>query len=267
MPLKLLILYQIYRNPVGTRKNKYSAPYLFLLTSAAGIAVFITAWNSFLQGKEKIYVSLVFLILLLTGLLALYFHFVRLVSILKNSKPSEDLFPGEPSGQIPKKNVTDNPREASFSLLSGVFSKPDIQSIGEKILKNLAKEFEIVQGIFFVLQPKTGKFALAASYALNFGSLPPEFALGEGLTGQAIADDKIMVIPNLPESYSPVVSGLGKGKARYLYIIPLIHEKKSLAAIEISCFKEIEENKMPMLQQLMREGGLKLNAVLSPETK
>ena len=253
---------------LSSKKNKLSASYLFLLTAVAGIAIFISTWNSYLQGKEKIFLSLAFLVLFLTGLLALYLHYSRFVSFLKSSNPSKDqqLTVTSPSQETQVIEIN-NGNETSIDLLKGAFSTPDVRIIGEKILKNLALEFEIVQGIFFVLNNETDKFTPAASYACNFERLSPDFALGEGITGQAVSDRKILEILNLPESYSPVISGLGKGKARYLYIIPLIHEKKSLAVIEISCFKEIEKNLMPLLNLMMREGGLKISSVLSPEIK
>jgi len=235
-----------------------------VLTAIAGILLFASAWNSFLQGKEKNYISLVYLVLLLSGLFILYFQFNNLCQILKDVNSPEDQFSSKSveDQKIPFNDLK-NSQEKAFALLKGVFSKPDIKSIGEKLLKNLAQEFEIVQGIFFVLSPITQKFTFGASYALSFDSIPPDFAVGDGITGQALLDNKIIEIPNIPESYSPVISGLGKAKARYLYIIPLIHEKKSFGVIEISCFKEIEDNRILLLNQLMREGGLKLSSVLS----
>jgi hypothetical protein len=247
-----------------TTKNNKSSIFLFLLTAAAGILIFVSDWNSFLQGKEKIYISFIFLVLFIFSLSALYFRFNRQTTSFNKDNSINDLVPGEKSEE---EHITDDnnvSREGTFILLKGVFSKPDVKGIGEGLLKNLASEFEIVQGIFFTLNPESSRFTLASAYAMSFDSLPPDFAPGEGLTGEAVTEGKILMIPNLPESFTPVISGLGKAKAKYLYIIPLIHEKKSYGVLEISCFREIEENRMPLLNQLMGEGGLKLSAVLFP---
>jgi hypothetical protein len=249
-------------------KCKFIVPTFFLLTALAGIAVFITSWNSYILGKEKIYLSLGFMILFLIGLLSIYFQFSRLVSDLTNFKTSElektASISFEQEGQ---KNEEHLNKDYSFKLLKDSFNKTDARSIGEKILKNLAFEFEILQGVFFILIPETGKFTCSASFALGFDELPLDFEMGEGITGQAAKDNKILVINNLPESYSPVISGLGMGKARNLYIIPLVCEKKSYGVIEITTFKEIEEARMPLLNQLMHEGGIQMNSFLFPETK
>jgi hypothetical protein len=268
MQQKSLILYQNYSQTVGAIKNKLSVPILFLLVAASGIASFVSVWNSQLQGKNKTIISLTFLVIFLIGLLAIYCHFRRLVSILKAHNVAEEkkveFIPSDQENQMTDKSPL---RESSVDLLKGSFSKKDVRIIGEKILKNLAQEFEIVQGIFFILKAETGSFTMAASYACTFEKSPADFAEGEGISGQAAQDNKIITLHNLPESYSPVVSGLGKGKARFLYIIPMIYEKKSLAVVEISCFKEIEDNRISLLNQVMREGGQKLHSILSPEEK
>ncbi len=242
---------------------------LFLLTALAGIAMFSSAWNSFIQGKEKMLLSLGFLVLFLIGLLAIYFRFLRHTSFGDKNNPENLSASTEPVADHPQppKPEFAKTREASSDLLRAAFSKSDFGSIGERILKNLAHEFEIVQGVFFILNAQTGKYSFAAAYACTFESPPPDFIGGEGLTGQAIINQKIMTITNLPDSYCRVVSGLGKGKARFLYIIPLVHEKIPLGVIEITCFREIEESGMSLLNQLVREGGLKLSALISHETK
>lgn len=249
-------------------KNRIIIPVLLLLTAIAGIAVFISSWNSFILGKEKIYFSLGFMILFLAGLLVTYFQFSRLSSDLENFNSSE-LEKTVKSSSESERQINDEHtnKEQTFRLLKDSFSKKDARSIGEKILKNLAYEFEILQGVFFILIPETGNYICSASFALGLDKSPLDFKSGEGITGQAAADNKILVINNLPESYSPAISGLGIGKARFLYIIPLVYDKKSYGVIEISTFKEIEETRMPLLNQLMQQGGIQMNSFLFPETK
>jgi hypothetical protein len=239
-----------------------------MLTALTGIAVFVSAWNSWLQGKEKMLLSFFFLLLFIVGLILLFFRYNNLLTLIIESK-AQLLQNGEGSSptDASQKNEGSFPRDSSTDLLKGAFSKHDIKSIGEKILKNLGQEFEIVQAAFFVLKPDTGLFTYAASYACTFDTLPSDFAAGEGLSGQAAADQRMITIPNLPESYKPVFSGLGKGKARFLYIIPLVSEKITQGVIEISCFKEVDESRSYLLNKLMREGGQKLSAYLSKEQK
>jgi hypothetical protein len=257
-----------YKTNPKMGKNKFIVPALFLLTAIAGIAMFISSWNSYILGKEKIYLSMGFMILFLIGLLLLFFQFSKIIFDFNNINSSEveKITSSLTELERQKKEEPLN-KDSSFKLLKDSFNKSDARITGEKILKNLAFEFEILQGVFFTLIPESGKYTCSASFALGFDKLPLDFESGEGITGQAAADNKILVINNLPESYSPVISGLGTGKARFLYIIPLVYNKKSYGVIEISTFKEIEETRMPLLNQLMHQGGLQMKSFLFPEPK
>jgi len=236
--------------------------FLFLLTAVSGIAMFIILWNNFLLGKEKSFLSLVFLFFFLAGLISIYFLLSRFLSFEKKNYQLQNNSPDKKETlKETEETKTIFGRDNSSGLLKGILNRSDTKTIAEKILKNLSTEFEITQGVFFILDSNTGKYSFAAAYAQNSDFLPHDFEPGEGITGQAAANMKITFIPNVPESYSPVISGLGIGKARCLYIIPLVYENMAIAVIEISCFKEIEENRMALLHQLMREGGLKLNSL------
>ncbi len=244
------------------------SPLLFLLTAGAGISMFVSAWNSFIQGKAYIYLSLFFLILFLLGLLTIYFYFLRIISIIKNShKFIENSTEKTDSVSELVKNDFNENRKNAFNLLKAAFSKPDSKSIGEKILQNLSNDFGILQGVFFILKSETDSFIPVATFALDFEKPPAEFILGEGINGQAVADSKIVIISNLPDSYSHVISGLGKGKAKFLYVIPLVHERKSFGVVEFTVFKEIDDSQLSALNQLMREGGTKLHTVLFSNIK
>ncbi|MCB8994190.1 MAG: GAF domain-containing protein [Bacteroidales bacterium] len=245
-------------------KSKISPiPVLLIAVAFSGMAVFAANWNSFLLGKSKIYLSLAFLAILLLSVGYLYLLFTKLPKVASENNVPEKKDPDE----IPENDNPDIEKNPSRSLLKSVFTKNDIKGIGEKILRNLATEFEIVQGIFFFRVPGEDSFKPVAYYAYYSDKPPKEFISGEGITGQAVADNKITVIQNIPDDYGSAISGLGSGKAKIIYIIPLVHEKESLAVVEISCFKEIDEERFSMLSQLMREGGPRMAAVLSAQDK
>lgn len=251
-----------------TQKTKILPAILFLLTAVAGISMFISLWNSFISGKGFVYISFVFLVLFLIGMFLLYLNFLRLISLL--NKREHQSSPIEEKNSKSFENSENDSfinRPSNINLLKSAFSKPDAKQIGEKILQNLSKDFGILQGVFFIFNADKDSFVPAASFALEIDKPPVEFASGEGITGQAVLDNKIVVLANLPDSYSPVISGLGRGKAKFLYIVPLVNEKKSLGVIEFTVFKEIDDSQFSALNQLMRDGGSKLHSVLFSEVK
>jgi hypothetical protein len=243
--------------------DRYSVLYLLLIAALSGIAMFVSGWNSYITGNGKIILSFSFMLIFLSSLILSYLKFIRISSMV-SQEAKEFKIPTNDS--LPREKSEFKTRETNVDLLKGAFNSVDLKSVAGRILKNLSREFEIVQGVFFGLNTE-GKFSFVADYACSFMIPPADFEPGEGISGQAVINHKLLIVPNIPDSYFPVVSGLGTGKAKYLYIIPLIYEKRVIALIEISCFSEIEEGKLSLLNHLMREGGQKLSTVLTHEIK
>lgn len=105
------------------------------------------------------------------------------------------------------------------------------------LLRNMAKEFNFVQGVFYVKVPgQTDEFTCVAQYACFSDSKPSGFKSGETLPGQVVKNKKIVSLSNIPENYIPVVSGLGKGAPRELVFVPFIYKDEVVAIIEYATF-------------------------------
>lgn len=109
------------------------------------------------------------------------------------------------------------------------------EQLGKLLLKNLARELEIMSGIFY--REKKGEFIVQASYAMATSTEPFTFKTGEGLSGQVARNQQLMVLTRLPEGHLEVYSGLGKAPPAYLAIVPLIHKGKTIAVLECSGYR------------------------------
>lgn len=127
-------------------------------------------------------------------------------------------------------------------LVRRIPDKIAIEELGKVLLKNLARELEIMSGVYYV--EKNGTFEETATYALVKAEGPLSFKSGEGLTGQVARNRQLMVLTRLPEEYLEVYSGLGKAKPAYLAITPLVYKNKTIALLEFTGYrydaKEIE---------------------------
>jgi len=127
----------------------------------------------------------------------------------------------------------------------------DQEELGKLLLRSLARELEIMSGIYYV--EKKGKFTVQASYAMSSGSEDYSFQTGEGLPGQAARNQQPMVLNRLPEGYLEVFSGLGKAPPSYLAIVPLVHKGKTTAVLECSGYKYEPEEIEKMFRIFTRE--------------
>jgi hypothetical protein len=240
-----------------TGLNKKIFIVLFLVAIICYTGIFISFWNANLKNSHNYLIPLVFLV---CGLLCIFLMFFMVNFFLQ---PASDERKGDDLSQNnkpifepiqPKKEFTDARKSASH-LLRGISGESDKKIIAGIILKNLAGEFEMVQGMFFSLQKNSGKFHITNTYAFTGENDPPPFIAGEGLSGQAVSDRKIIILKKLPDSYSPVQSGLGKGKPSFLYIIPIIFENEVIGIIEMSTFREIDEERLNILNIFNKNAG------------
>ena len=131
------------------------------------------------------------------------------------------------------------------ALLEPILPSDDLlnskEKYTEKLLSNLASEFEIVQGVVFLLDPKEDHFEPAGKYAYFNEEPPKAFKTGETLPGQVARNKQLIVIDDIPEGYVQVVSGLGTSSPKHLLIFPVLNDDKVVGIVEMASFKTFDK--------------------------
>ena len=127
------------------------------------------------------------------------------------------------------------------------------EQLGSFLLKNLARELEIMSGIFY--RQQRGVYKAVATYAMASSTEPYTFKSGEGLSGQVAKNQQVLILTRLPEGHLEVYSSLGKAAPSYLAIVPLVHKGKTIAVLECSGYRydpgDIENMFKIMARELM----------------
>jgi len=139
----------------------------------------------------------------------------------------------------------------SRKLVRRIPEKISLEQMGSLLLKNLARELEIMSGVYYMEQ--NGEFKAASTYAMVSATEPYSFIAGEGLTGQVARNQQILVLTRLPEGHLEVYSGLGKAAPSYLAIVPLIHKGRTVAVLECSGYKYKPQNIESMFRIFARD--------------
>lgn len=146
--------------------------------------------------------------------------------------------------------ITFNPAEIAQSIIPSSPQNLSLNDFCDKILIGMANTCQIVSGIFYVKNLGTNTYVAAAKYAY-YSSDPIEPVVeGEGIVGQVIKDKKPIAFNQVPADYMRVVSGLGNGSPRYLYIFPILNKDDVIAAIELAAFVPFDENQRQILEHL-----------------
>lgn len=240
---------QLHKNKIAIISGVY------LLTLIV-IALFFGIWhNNQLSGGRGSYLLFTTLIFLL--IVSLTWFYIALFKVFKKEIEQNAARLLTPESDIKTDNdvaeeitVSDKFDLEAFVASIIPASKKPVAEYCEEVLQNLSRKMNIVQGLFYIRSNEEGTFEAIARYAYYSEHMPPEFKAGESLPGQAVKDKKIVIIQNVPESYVPVVSGLGSSKPKNLVMIPVTSENDAVGLIEIAVFKNIDTELETALKEL-----------------
>ena len=125
-----------------------------------------------------------------------------------------------------------------LNIMDGVQEEATPGKYAEHLLSNIAREYEVVQGIFFFKKPNEDTFKTVAKYAYYSEEEIKDFKIGEGISGQVAKNQEVLNINNVPEDYITILSGLGSSSPEHLLIIPFIYNKQTVAVMELASFVE-----------------------------
>jgi GAF domain-containing protein len=117
----------------------------------------------------------------------------------------------------------------------------NIRDFSQKILSQIAKEKEILQGVFLInsMENEIPRLKFLAGYAcIDIDTEEHQFLPGEGLPGQVAKEGKILNLKNVPEGYIRIRTGLGEASPNSLIIIPIKYENQLFGVLELASFHE-----------------------------
>ncbi len=237
------------------KTNKYLSPLLFLIN--LGLVVLVVAGVREHEVPGSTYLYLVLLVV--TGIAFLSLNLLsqkeeKIVSMEKIIENSEaDELEKEEENQV-ELTTEINYGEWVDGLLKKA-KKENLTVFSESLLALLAKEFEVVQALYFSLDKKSGNFTKIADYAYYSDVPPREFMTGETISGQVAKNRQVMKIADIPESYITVLSGLGSSSPSNLVIVPVVIENESVGVIELAFFTEPGEKEILFFEELVKKAG------------
>ncbi len=253
--------------PHINKRNLLLALFLLLIFSIA--ALFFSSWNSFIRNKDALFIPLMFLSVS-------YIILICIFCLL----PLKDLFCKDKTA-LDKQSVTHTESDSNVkseknyktdhkflaAKLTANLKNEEPEKSAHRILSNLAATFSIMQGIFFSYEPASGTYILTSSYAFARIKKPEPFKHGAGIHGQAALNKKLVELTNLPEEFTRVMSGLGKGQASYLYLLPLVNKNETVALIEFLTYRKIDAVHMDALSMASEELAEKWMQIMDYDKK
>lgn len=201
--------------------------------------------NTEVQVGNGIYFLVLFIVILASSIFIIHMLEVgreNIPDIIEADHPEEDGL--ENLG--PEISAYTPPFEVDLDLLAEkivprIDLKEKTEDYAERILLNISRQFEIVQGVFFLKNPETAFFEPVSTFAYSSEKKPTPFKIGDGMPGQVAKNRRLMHLTAIPEGYLKIQSALGESSPANLLILPLLLNKETIGIIELASFQVFNE--------------------------
>ncbi|MFL6144898.1 MAG: HAMP domain-containing protein [Labedaea sp.] len=158
--------------------------------------------------------------------------------------------------------------KTNLARMSGLMQgQRDFGTVATLILSELAPLVRAQHGAFFLSRTApdgSTRLEQTASYG-RVNAIPPRFALGESLIGQAALDKRTILVSDAPPDYIKVASALGATRPVNVIVLPLLFEGRALGVIELSTVNRFTTVHQDLLEQLKEPIGIGVNTILANE--
>ena len=130
-------------------------------------------------------------------------------------------------------------------------SADEFAAFASVLLSRLSQSLDLLYGAFYLASDGDQRFTRVGAFATDVTAEPREFALGEGLVGQAAAERRTLHIQPGSDQQLQVSTGIGSLQPACLLFIPVVHQESVLAVIELAPSAPVSEKQQTLLDALL----------------
>jgi CheY-like chemotaxis protein/CHASE3 domain sensor protein len=136
-------------------------------------------------------------------------------------------------------------RIGQMNLSEKLQGDQSLDKLGHNVLGFLAAFLEAQVGAVYIAEG--GRFRRFAGYAIPDGAETLTVRAGDGLIGQAAKDNRLIRVPDVPDGYLPIASGVGQGTPSELLVAPASIDGVVHAVLELGFFGAVDAAKVDLL--------------------
>src|ERR1700747_2634149 len=127
----------------------------------------------------------------------------------------------------------------------------DSTTFGDALLSRLSENFNLLFGAFYLGDKDHTRFIRIGAFATDVATEPREYALGEGLAGQAAEERRTLKIMASAEKPLKIATGVGTVEPECVFFLPIIQQNIVIAVIELATAAPISERQQMLLDALL----------------
>jgi len=125
----------------------------------------------------------------------------------------------------------------------------DFAGFATALLSRLSESVPLIYGALYIADENRKQFSRAGAFAINDAGSPREFALGEGLAGQAAVERRPLEIA--AGSDVRITAGMGTVTPGKILFVPVVNQDVVIAVIELAPVSSLDEHQQAFLDALL----------------
>jgi PAS domain S-box-containing protein len=130
-------------------------------------------------------------------------------------------------------------------------SAEDFAEFTEILLSRISESVALLYGALYLANQSHTRFVRVGGYALDTTVGAREFALGEGLVGQAAVERRILTFDSVNGIELHISSGIGTVTPHHLLLVPVLKQGNVAAVIELAPAAALTERQRSLLDALL----------------
>jgi signal transduction histidine kinase/DNA-binding response OmpR family regulator len=125
----------------------------------------------------------------------------------------------------------------------------DYAEFATALLSRLSESTPLIYGALYIADESQKRFIRAGAFAINDAGSPSEFALGEGLAGQAAVERRTLEVA--AGDHVRITAGMGTVTPGKILFVPVINREAVTAVIELAPVSSLAERQQALLDALL----------------
>ncbi|MFY9733473.1 MAG: response regulator [Candidatus Acidiferrales bacterium] len=135
------------------------------------------------------------------------------------------------------------------ATLEALQSAQDYPEFGKALLSRLSQSILLIYGAFYIADESGKHFERAYAFANTDAASPKEFALGEGLAGQAAAERRMLEVK--AGDQVRISAGMGTLTVGKILFIPVVNKDETTGVIELATNAALSDRQRTLLDSLL----------------
>jgi signal transduction histidine kinase/DNA-binding response OmpR family regulator/HPt (histidine-containing phosphotransfer) domain-containing protein len=140
------------------------------------------------------------------------------------------------------------------ATLTRIQAAEDVEPFAQALLSRISECIPLVYGSLYLADKSNAHFTRVGAFAIDDSASPREFALGEGLVGQAAVERRALTVT--AGEHLQIAVGMAMVKPGSLLFLPVINQDAVTAVLELAPVSPLAERQQALLEAILPSIGL-----------